>query len=293
MTHRSTTLIFLAGLLTMAATAGCGEKPPALSVAPVVPAAALAQKTLPASMNDLATSTPPVATPSADPAQTATGTASATETPSDPPLTSSQIASVVPGWTTFSGDPAQPNDPADRLIPGDPINVVVVGTQDQLDAAMLRSGWVHPAPITAGSVLKMGWALVRGSADPTAPVSNLYLFGRQQDLAWETNASDVHHRDHCRAWRAPLRDGDGQDVWLISGTKDIGIEWDSRRHTTTHKISPDIDAERDLIAQVITGVSDLKRSYKIAGIGGGRPYVGKNGGGDPYDTDGMATVVEF
>lgn len=283
----------LASLLAMGVTSGCGEKSPALTFAPVsLPQATARQATsaAPVKAPDASDAATPLITPASEPASQ---TATASVTPNDPPLTTADVANLVPSWTTFSGDPSQPNDAADRLIPGDPVNVVVVGSREQLDNAMLRAGWVHPAPITAGSVLKMGWALVRGSADPTAPVSNLYLFGRQQDLAWETNAANVHERDHCRAWLTTLRDGDGQDVWLISGAKDIGIEWDSRRHTTTHKISPDVDSERDLIAQSIASAATLTRRYQIAGIGGGRPYIGKNGGGDPYHTDGLADVLEF
>ena len=306
----------LAGTVTIAVLSGCGHTPLALTIVSSIPSAdpgatGIADVTSPATLS--ASASPASALPepatvastaadlpatdatSSIPDPTSVGAIASTSASvlADPPLTAAELRALVPTMVTMSGDPKQPNDPADCLIPGDPVNVVVVGSQDQLDAAMLKSGWVHPASINVGSVIKMGWALLRGSADPTAPVSNLYLFGRKEDLAWETNSADVHHRDHCRGWKTTLKDGDGQDVWLISGAQDIGIEWDHRSHMTTHKISPNIDAERDLIVKSIEDAVPLKRVYPVPGVGNGHDFTGKNGGGDPYFTDGMMTVVEF
>lgn len=213
--------------------------------------------------------------------------------PVDPPLAAEAIKAVAPDLRTQAGDPKQPNDPADKLIPGDPINLVIVGSEAELVDAMAKAGWVHPAPITLGSVVKMGMSLIRSKADATAPVSNLYLFNRPQDLAWEANSPNVHERDHCRAWKSTLVDGDGRNVWLMAGTRDVGIEWDHRSHQPTHKIGPDIDAERETIVQSLQRAVPLKRVYQLPGIGDGHPFSGTNGGGDPFHTDGMLAVVEL
>lgn len=68
-------------------------------------------------------------------------------------------------------------------IPGDPLNVALVG--DELVAAMLAARWEPADPITLRSSLKIARSVVLHRPDPEAPVSALYVFGRKQDLAFE------------------------------------------------------------------------------------------------------------
>ena len=57
----------------------------------------------------------------------------------------------------------------------------------------------------------------------------------------------------------------------------------------THHISPDVDAERDLI------VADLTKANRVQSMhwndGFQKELQGKNGGGDPWRTDGRLAVV--
>ncbi len=56
----------------------------------------------------------------------------------------------------------------------------------------------------------------------------------------------------------------------------------------THHISPNIDAERDKIIDDLTAASFLVRVYWIDGFQ--QPPEGRNGGGDPWHTDGRLAV---
>jgi hypothetical protein len=63
-------------------------------------------------------------------------------------------------------------------------------------------------------------------------------------------------------------------------------------HTTgqvTHHISPDVDAERDRIA------NELQEAGLVQSIEWGNGFhsqlEGRNGGGDPWRTDGRLTIV--
>ena len=86
-------------------------------------------------------------------------------------------------------------------IPGDPINVGLVGTKDQLIAAMLAAGWYPADPITLRSSLDIAASVVLDRPDPDAPVSPLYLFGRKQDLAFEQEVGrSADRRHHVRWW---------------------------------------------------------------------------------------------
>jgi hypothetical protein len=56
----------------------------------------------------------------------------------------------------------------------------------------------------------------------------------------------------------------------------------------THHIGPNIDAERDLVISDLLKTGQLLSSYEIDGIGATK--AGRNGGGDPYFTDGAALI---
>src|SRR5690349_12617750 len=68
---------------------------------------------------------------------------------------------------------------------GDPINVILVGNENQIKQSFQKAGWLVPDPITAESTAKIIADTLAHKSYPTAPVSNLYVFGRVQDLAFE------------------------------------------------------------------------------------------------------------
>ena len=70
-------------------------------------------------------------------------------------------------------------------IPGDPINVGLVGTRDDVLCAMHAAGWYPADPITFRSSVEIAGSVVLRRPYQDAPVSNLYYDGRRQDLAFE------------------------------------------------------------------------------------------------------------
>ena len=126
-------------------------------------------------------------------------------------------------------------------------------------------------------------------AYPTAPVSDLFYDGRRQDLAFE-KPSGISPRNAItsasgRRW---LKGDDGRPVWLGSATFDRSVGVSHYTGQVTHHIAPDIDAERDLLAQDLAAAGMVAASYWVSGVG---PTVfARNGGGDPYFTDGEIAV---
>jgi hypothetical protein len=58
-------------------------------------------------------------------------------------------------------------------------------------------------------------------------------------------------------------------------------------HTTgqiTHHIAPDVDTERDHVFATIKKTNKLTETYQVKGFQ--KVLQGKNGGGDPWHTDG-------
>jgi hypothetical protein len=174
-------------------------------------------------------------------------------------------------------------------LAGDPINFECIGTDGQVGATFAAAGWYRADETTLVTAVRISADSVLGRAYSTAPVSNLYLFGRKEDLAFERPGATVRQRDHIRFWKTGRSDPNGRPIWIGSGTKDSKVELSKTNHLPTHKIAPDVDAERSLV------VSELAQTGYVVGEGTrpgfGKPTQGVNGGGDPYFTDGQVVVL--
>ena len=86
-------------------------------------------------------------------------------------------------------------------LPGDPVNLALVGTLQQLRSAFAISGWSEADRLGLASSWGMIRAFVLNSPYPTAPFSTLYLFGRGQDIGFQKAIDDSpRKRHHIRFW---------------------------------------------------------------------------------------------
>jgi hypothetical protein len=173
--------------------------------------------------------------------------------------------------------------------PGDPVNVALIGSEDDLLRIMQAAGW-HPASaLSLESDLKIATDTVLERPDDTAPVSNLYLFGRKEDRAFEQPVGhSPRQRHHVRFWKSPQVTADGRTIWVGSASYDerVGIS-----HTTgqiTHHIAPDVDAERSHLFDGLQTTGRLADFYTVPDFHTTRE--GRNGGGDRWHTDGALYV---
>ena len=175
-------------------------------------------------------------------------------------------------------------------IPGDPLNVGLIGGEDDVVRSMLDAGWSPADPITLKSSLRIAESVVFRRAYVDAPVSNLYLFGRRQDLAFEKPVGgDARRRHHVRYWKSVELGGAGLPLFLGSATFDVSVGLSRDTGQVTHHIAPDIDAQRDGLIADLTGAGRLTRIYQVTGVGA--TLFGRNGEGDRYVTDGELTVA--
>ncbi|MEZ2131906.1 MULTISPECIES: LssY C-terminal domain-containing protein [unclassified Sinorhizobium] len=174
-------------------------------------------------------------------------------------------------------------------IPGDPINVGLVGSKEEVVRAFAAAGWDPADKITLKSSVEIGLSVVLDRPDLDAPVSPLLFERRKQDLAFEKPVGEsADRRNHVRFWLTPKTGTDGRPLWLGSASFDRGVGLSHDTGQITHHIGPDIDAERDLVIGDLQTAGQLSSSYEIPGIGA--TDRGRNGGGDPYFTDGKALV---
>ncbi|MFQ3456433.1 LssY C-terminal domain-containing protein [Bradyrhizobium sp. UFLA01-814] len=178
-------------------------------------------------------------------------------------------------------------------IPGDALNVGLVGSQEDVLRAMHEAGWFPADPITLRTSIEIVGSVVLDRPYHDAPVSPLYYQGQKEQLAFEKpEGKSADRRHHVRFWQVLNKGIDGRPVWLGSVTFDRGVGLSHDTGQVTHHIGPDIDAERDLLMRDLREAGMAQNFFQIAGIG--PTLFGRNGEGDPYYTDGeieVATLV--
>jgi hypothetical protein len=175
-------------------------------------------------------------------------------------------------------------------IPGDALNIALVGLEDHTVESMLLAGW-HPADaITLKSSIRIAKSTLFHKPYEDAPVSTLLLFGRKQDYAFEEEVGkDARERHHVRFWRTETLDELGRAAWMGAATFDRSVGLSRTTGQVTHHIGAEIDLERDKIIQDLERVGQVEEVYWIDDFHAKKE--GKNGGGDRYTTDGRLAVV--
>jgi LssY-like putative type I secretion system component LssY len=174
-------------------------------------------------------------------------------------------------------------------IPGDAINVGLVGSKEDVLCAMHAAGWYPADPITLRSSLAIVGSVVLDRPYRDAPVSTLFYQGRAEDLAFEKpDGTSADRRQHVRFWEVLKRGDEGRPVWLGSATFDRGVGLSHLTAQVTHHIAPDIDAERDQLTADLKTAKVVEAIYEVSGVG---PTLnGRNGEGDRYYTDGEIKI---
>lgn len=170
-------------------------------------------------------------------------------------------------------------------IPGDPLNVGLVGSREDLVLAMHAAGWFPADPVTLRTSIEIAGSVVLDRPYRSAPVSPLYFEGRTQDLAFEKpSGTSADRRHHVRLWLALQKGEEGRPVWLGAATFDRSVGFSRYTGAITHHIAPDVDAERNQLIDDLVAAKVVAAVYQVTGVG---PTLnGRNGGGDRYFTDG-------
>lgn len=160
----------------------------------------------------------------------------------------------VPGITreVLAAIPRRISD--EKGKPGDMVNIFIVGSQSQLEKVFKRAGWVRVDRSVENTVLSAITDSIEKKDYLTMPMSTLYLFDRPQDYGF-AHAEPVRvamSRNHLRVWKSTFV-VDGQPLWCIAATHDIGFERDQRNNGLTHKIDPAIDGEREYVNDTLSG----------------------------------------
>ena len=177
-------------------------------------------------------------------------------------------------------------------IPGDPINVGLIGDKLDVLCAMRAAGWYPADPVTLRSSIEIAGSVLLDRPYHDAPVSPLFYLGRHEDFACEKPAGgSADRRHHVRFWKVLDQGQEKRPVWLGDATFDRGVGVSHYTGAITHHISADIDAERSLLASDLEAAQMVDAKYQVTGVG--VTLAGRNGGGDSYYTDGEVWILRL
>lgn len=177
-------------------------------------------------------------------------------------------------------------------IPGDPINVGLIGDSKDVLCSMHEAGWYPADPVTWRSSIEIAGSVLLHRPYRDAPVSPLYYLGRHEDLAFEKSAGgSADRRHHVRFWKVLDQGDEDRPVWLGDATFDRSVGVSTYTGAITHHIAPDIDAERAALSADLETAGMVTAKYQVTGIG--PTLAARNGGGDMYFTDGEVWLMRL
>lgn len=174
--------------------------------------------------------------------------------------------------------------------PSDLVNLMFVGSREQISAAFRAAGWLEASPCNMHSRLMGVRAFVEGRSSASFPMSALLLNDAEADMSWQKDLNDMSKRHHIRLWKQPQM-WDGQEVWAAAATRDIDFAYMHHGAAMTHRIDGNIDQERDKIAYdlAFTSYVDVLDWEERSSI----PAMARNGTGDLMNTDRRLAVLRL
>ncbi|MBY0396686.1 MAG: LssY C-terminal domain-containing protein, partial [Thermoleophilia bacterium] len=173
----------------------------------------------------------------------------------------------------------------------DPLNVGLIGDDWEVIRALVLAGWRPADPITFRTGLKYAKETLQSMSYPSATLSDLYLFGRRQDLLFEKALpKGKTGRRALRLWKSQELGMGGRPLWIGAASLDLGPAPGAKASERgSHRIAPDLDGERDAL------IADLNQALRVSEIfrvtGAGPTLFGRNDEGQGYFTDGELGIA--
>jgi hypothetical protein len=177
-----------------------------------------------------------------------------------------------------------------KMVEADMVNVVFLGSQQQVEAAFRAAGWHNSDPVGKHSVMQNLYALLNNSGYAQQPMKTFLMEGKPQNMNWQKGLNSYGRRDHLRIWQW-VPEGGTEAVWVSSSTHDTGAVLSVKYKGFVHHIAPDIDDERSKV------IRDLNFSGCVQSVSyvarPGIATITQNATGDLMRTDGAIAVVQL
>ena len=176
----------------------------------------------------------------------------ATYKPAVPLLATSQIAELQNLLATLPQQQTSRN----RKQPSDLINILLIGSQSEVERAFRAAGWNGTEPHGIIALYRMYHCMVQRAGYSRAPMTSLKFDGNPPDDAFQKSLDTLAKRHHIRLWHEK-RSG----VWLGAATEDVKYEF--RALHLTHGIDRYIDNERAKVVNDLTFTGYIDRGALV------------------------------
>jgi hypothetical protein len=190
---------------------------------------------------------------------------------------------------------------------GDPINLYLHGTLEDVRASFTRAGWVEPKPndlkdnteyvaaageqVAEKETRATPWQPLSSRARATVktmPVSVMTLDGQPPDVAFERDNDPLHGRHHLRIFDTGKKDEQDRIVWAVAVVRDTGINFAPKRPEQGflgHAVEKNTTPERDWV------VSQLEETGRVSSAERFELSFGPPGEPGTYSGDSKAVDV--
>ncbi|PIR77939.1 MAG: PA-phosphatase [Candidatus Magasanikbacteria bacterium CG10_big_fil_rev_8_21_14_0_10_36_16] len=170
----------------------------------------------------------------------------------------------------------------------EPISFVILAKNQQDFLAIFNSAsWQLADIIDINNTYKLVQAALFKKPYETAPMTPSFWNAKTNDFGFEkaNETNNARQRHHARFWKTSYTTADGYNIYVGTSSFDEGIKWG-----ITHRISPDIDTEREKLFIDLKNTELIKYYSKEKNV---NPVLGKNFTGDQFFTDGNLYLIKL
>lgn len=173
--------------------------------------------------------------------------------------------------------------------PMEPINVILIGSEKDVEKALASAGWHPTDAITLSNSWRLLGAELFNRPYPEAPGTPSFWRGIPNLRAFErpTESNSARERHHLHLWETPYRVG-GVAVSVGTVHRDTSVTTAAGVLLPIHQIDPNVDRERDALRENLSGSPCTARLSLPPII---QPMMGENAIGNPFFTDGKAVLA--
>jgi len=170
----------------------------------------------------------------------------------------------------------------------EPMSFLILAKNDnELVKFFKKSAWYEADYFNRYSLLKLVETSALNKSYLTGPVTPSFWNSNVHDLSFQkpTPKNTIRERHHVRFWKTNIFTIFGKRLYVGTASYDTRIKW-----LITHKIDPNIDAEREYLFKDLLKSGMILDYQKIQLVG---KTTGRNFAGDAFYTDGKAYLIEL
>ena len=168
----------------------------------------------------------------------------------------------------------------------EPISLIILAPDEATFLqAFVAAGWHRADRPGLATLSQAAFAVWFNTRYDTAPVTPAFWNNQPHGYGFQSELRNIglRERHHARFWKSDFRTPEGLLIFVGTASFDDGLKWG-----LTHRIDPNIDAERDLILTDLQNAGAVRSAKTIPLVA---PVLGENLTGDPFFTDGKAVLI--